>query len=706
MNSLLKPFIVLMSRLKYAQKFVLLSLLLIAPLILLLSLLLSEMQKDIRFNKKEQAGVNYIERLFPIILDIQQHRGLVNGYLKGDVNSKPAIEETKKKIDALVAELQQEEGEQAARMNVAQLWSRVVDEWRSLNSEATGLAAEESFRRHSELIRQVLDLIGHVGDESGLTLAPEVDTFFIYDVIVNRLPLLMELSGQVRGQGNGILASKRLSENERIDLMIMRRQAEDALEGIQKALTRIGEINAQAEANVKASGSANVESAERFFGMLDDGILQAGSTMTMKPADFFAGGTQAINGSAEFFQVMTREMNRLLDERYDELSASRTLTLIVVGVALLLVALFYLGFYGNVRQTIRALQAGAQKMAKGDLSERFELRTRDELRYVGESFNDMADALNALLLRNQEISEQVAAASQQLSALAVESTAVTQRIAESVGSISEGADGQQKAAEENAQAMGEVAAAITRIAETASDVAESTAQITKGAASGEARLRETYEQMTGIRESVLHSNSLAIRLNEHSDEIAAIVAAIMDISAQTHLLALNANIEAARAGEHGQGFRVVANEVKKLAEQAALSARSIAALVGNVRELLARVTSSMEESTAVTERGMAANKDAIEAIGTILSSIGQVAAYVQEVSAAAEQVSAGTEQVTAAIGETAGIAKRTADETREVAAATEEQLSSMEEVQSSSELLSSSAQQLQDELGKFVLKRK
>lgn len=703
-NWLLKPFASVMSRLKYAQKFVLLSVILVIPIVVLLASLLSELQSNIKFAQNEQTGVQYIKSVFPVMIQVQQHRGTSVGFLNGDTSSKSKLEEIQKQVDTLMASVESEQSGLADKLNVTGQWKTIEQDWNALKSNVTTLTADKSIQAHNKLVQEIIDLMLSAADSSGLTLDPELDSYYVMDLMVNRMPLLIELTGQVRAEGVGILNRKYLKNEEKTTLIVKQMQVQESLKSANKAMTKINENSPEAAQKIENIAAESIRSIEQFINTLEQQILKA-PQLSMEPTAYFDEATKTMDVATQFYDAIVVELEQLLTHRYDSLNLDRTTTLIIVLASLIIVILFYLGFYSNVRSTIKTLQDEVNKMAKGDLSNEFKLNTRDELRYVGEAVNEMAGSLNRLLLRNQEISEQVAAASEELSALAVESTSVTQRMAGSVNAIADGADVQQKVSGENAQAMDEVASAISRIAETASDVSDAATQITEGARLGEEKLQDTFAQMNSIHSAVHQSSELTVQLNQHSNEIASIVSVIMEISAQTHLLALNANIEAARAGDQGRGFMVVANEVRKLAEQTTESAQSIATLVGNVRTLLSEVTDSMVKSTNVTEQGMAANKEAVTAIGAVLQSIGQVAEHIQEVSAASEQVSASTQEVTASINQMAGITKNTADEARNVADATEEQISSMEEVQASSEALSASAQQLQDELGKFKLRR-
>ncbi len=431
---ILKPFVAVISRLKYAQKFILLSLLFVGPLIFLLSIWLIDLQKEIKSAGKEAAGVEYIEALVPLILDIQQHRGLANGYLNGDKASESNLAVNGKQIDTDIDLISKAEAKIAIELETVELWASIQSEWKELQAKTTSITAKDSFERHSALIRNVLNLITYAADQSGLTLDSEIDSYYLKDMMVNRLPVLIELTGQARGQGNGILARKQIVTDEKINLMIEKNQIEDALQGIEQALIKVNGFNASIGKHLEGTGKQNVESIERFLNSLDNNVINV-SAMSMKPADFFAEGTKTIEESVSLFNIVSAEFSRLLDERIDTLSSHRNSMLTIIGLTLLLVGLFYTAFYQNVKSTIKALQVGAAKLAAGDLSERLTLQTKDELRYVGDSFNLMADTLNDLLRRNQEISEQVAASSQQLSAVSVESTTVMQQIAFSVNNV-------------------------------------------------------------------------------------------------------------------------------------------------------------------------------------------------------------------------------------------------------------------------------
>jgi methyl-accepting chemotaxis protein len=251
--------------------------------------------------------------------------------------------------------------------------------------------------------------------------------------------------------------------------------------------------------------------------------------------------------------------------------------------------------------------------------------------------------------------------------------------------------------------MEEMAVGISRIAESSSTVSEASVETAKEAAAGNEAIQKVVYQMDSIRASVTSSSQAVKELGMRSQEIGQIVGAITDIADQTNLLALNAAIEAARAGEHGRGFAVVADEVRKLAEQSRVSADQIANLITEIQEDTNRVVLAIEKGNAEVDSGIRVVEAAGEAFEKILNSVQHVADQIQEVSAAAEEMSASTEEVTASVEEMSRIARDSSQHSQSVVGASEEQLGIINEISASVQSLSVMAKELHDVVKQFKL---
>ena len=176
---------------------------------------------------------------------------------------------------------------------------------------------------------------------------------------------------------------------------------------------------------------------------------------------------------------------------------------------------------------------------------------------------------------------------------------------------------------------------------------------------------------------------------------------IKAISDQTNLLALNAAIEAARAGEHGRGFSVVAEEVRKLAEQSTTSSAQIEHIIHDIKINVVRAITSMDAEKEVVLNGSQIIDEAQKAFSRIVNSTQIVNRQIQEVSEFTKHISSSCEHIAKEITQVAAVSQETTAQTEEVASSSTQQMASMQEITSSITELSTAAIELQAGARKF-----
>ena len=393
---------------------------------------------------------------------------------------------------------------------------------------------------------------------------------------------------------------------------------------------------------------------------------------------------------SEFVQLIV-EREALMDDRYTNAARSARVTqtvLIVLGIISIVFGLTVAALITRgITKSLRLFVGTADEIVKGDLTQRVDIKAKDELGDLAASFNNMVETLKEAVSRVLGSSQSVSASSQQLSAASQQTNASIQQVASTIQQLARGAQTQDQRVEEIIQVMEQLNTSITQASQSTQEAAAASTQANHSAQKGAEKVKEAISTMDKIFDSTAVTSETVKKLSERSEQMTEIVNAITSIADQTNLLALNAAIEAARAGEAGKGFAVVAEEVRKLAENSAESASEIAQLIKETTKETEAAVKNMD----ISGKEVALGKEMIYKAGTALEEIMQssqnVSSMLQQISASSQQMSSGSKQVVKAVEDLAAFAEETSASSDQASASTQQMSATMQEMASSAQSL-------------------
>jgi methyl-accepting chemotaxis protein len=325
----------------------------------------------------------------------------------------------------------------------------------------------------------------------------------------------------------------------------------------------------------------------------------------------------------------------------------------------------------------------ASRVAQGDLSLSGEDAAARDVLSV--SLAAMLERLRDLVGTIRQHAHEAAAMSQEIAASTQQMSASTHEVAGTTGDLTERANQQALVVRAAAEDAGKILDIAQELAAGAIQAADRNAALARLARSHRERLDASTAELARLAEEVEQAAVEADALAAASEEIEKFVTQTKAIAKQTHMLALNASIEAARAGEEGKGFSVVAEEVRKLAGQAARSAGSTSE---TVQVVLERVRTARERLIRLGQGGLAAKDAAHEAAAGLL-----------DVAADAEANDEWTRRISASASEVRGLIEGIAGRMREVSAGTEDYAAAAEEIAAAAQQLNASTQEISTSAG-------
>ncbi|MDR2522968.1 MAG: methyl-accepting chemotaxis protein [Synergistaceae bacterium] len=377
-----------------------------------------------------------------------------------------------------------------------------------------------------------------------------------------------------------------------------------------------------------------------------------------------------------------------------------------VGFSVLLIVVLLLTFAYTKRfvEPIVELCDISAEIAAGNLHVTFaESRRKDEIGALYRSISGMTRSLTSVLKQVNDSSENLFDASGHLSATSEQSARSAEEIVGTVGEIARDTESQMQAVNNMTASVEEIGRGLENVASISAVVSEKSTQTLAVAKEGNISLHEATKQMGNIAETTRQNADAIKLLGEKYKKIDEIVELINAISAQTNLLALNAAIEAARAGEQGRGFAVVADEVRKLAEQSRQATEKITAEIFEIQKDTDNTVELMHVGVAETKKGVEAITENGKMFKKIIVNITELNNEMKRIASVIRDLSQSSKTVQVFAEELENICSKTSEAAKNIAASAQEQSSGIAELADSSRELSAIAGEMQRQVAQFSI---
>ncbi len=385
----------------------------------------------------------------------------------------------------------------------------------------------------------------------------------------------------------------------------------------------------------------------------------------------------------------------------EEAQAIRNMTVVLVILAALAAMLVGSVIAISISKTLKGTVRSLDKVAEGDLTIQFATKRKDEFRLLNDSLNHMLTGVRGIMSDVHGFGKEVNDLSGGVAQTADTINTSMKDISNAVDEVSRGVVSQAEETENCNRKMSEFSEQIVTVCDQAENMGGVADKAIDAVNRGKVIIEDLNKQSETTVRLTKELGQDIINVKTQSDEIEKIINVINEIAEQTNLLSLNASIEAARAGENGRGFSVVADEIRKLADQSMQAGKQIKGIVANIRTTTKQTTDSAQK----TEEYIYKQADSLEETITVFASINhcvdELVTGLQQMAASMKGIGEEKDEVEDSIRNISAVSEQAAAATEEVTATLSEQVHMIAKLTEKAEHLAARVHALEDAMSKF-----
>jgi len=398
MNALLKPAVLLLGRIRVQYKLLLLAIVFLGAIAVSTSLLLRRVNSELEFTRQETIITALIAPARRAAQAVQEHRGLTQGVLSGNMAMAAKQQEARERADAAFAAGDALMRTAIATQDISEVWKRARQAWEAARDKAGKSSAEDSFAAHTEAVSELLAYLDACADASNASLDPYLATYNLASIVTTTAPKLAEHFAQGRARATVLAGHKQSSEMERSELnlqFVLMNADQDALKASVGKLLR-AEPSYQSRLG---DPLGVIEKARDTFHQQVTLLLHRDEKDTAAaPVDavaVFENSSRAVNSAYLIMDEAAKAFDQDIATRIAHIEHERAVILGVIAFCILVALYLLLAFRQITVSALLAIDRGLQRIAQGDLSDPIHVAVRDE-------FGDIAQALNRMRIQLKE----------------------------------------------------------------------------------------------------------------------------------------------------------------------------------------------------------------------------------------------------------------------------------------------------------------